>query len=91
MYIVNKRGPRIAPWGTPQKRGTLEQAASPGLAEKDLGDEPIPWRITDANRVFQMAGSEAELRSRRIKMDYRPVSAVSSKSLVTHQSSPSVL
>lgn len=45
MYIVNKRGPTIDPWETPQKSGAQKEEASP---------RPIQGHITDATIVLQV-------------------------------------
>jgi len=36
IYKENKIGPRIEPWGTPQKRGAADEEYSPIITEKLL-------------------------------------------------------
>lgn len=38
MFKVDKRRPRMNPWGTPQERGAQEEEASLSTTENDLFD-----------------------------------------------------
>lgn len=49
MEMVNNRGPRIDPWGTPQKRGAREEEALFFHTERPVGqirDEALRRQIT---------------------------------------------
>ena len=84
MYIMNKRGPKVDPSGTPQMRGAQQEEASPSITDKDLFNR---WETNQSRATSLMPTqffirliktcwstvSKAELRSRRIKMEYRPV------------------
>ena len=98
-------GPKIDPWGTPQKRGAHDEEASPSITDKEpnrqIGDKPIQCHVHDTNNILQTAdqdimvhcikGRAEVMEDKRIKIEKQPVSAASNKSLVSLTRAVSVL
>lgn len=102
IYKLKSNGPKMYPWGTPQRRETDKERNWPTdtIKDRDLRYDSNQWSAVPLmlthwwrcdKRILWSTISKAALKSYQIKTTVSPESTANNKSFITFNSAVSVL